>query len=205
MQYEYSSIDRIANPHSYMYTSYGGDSFIELYKDSRKTIINKLVSDTGHIEISACINGYLYSSPQSGISEIVKLPIIDSVELFKGIAVDILNGQNAYTDSYSILSVFIKKYEVFKKLYRKYNKSFKKQDNNSRDLEVYVLFSFCLMQYHIKYKNLKMLNCLLKVNDALCSVIEEFNQVENKVLLSLTLKSELSIIEELIQKRCATK
>ena len=83
-----------------------------------------------------------------------------------------------------IVNVLIKKFEVKKRIFSSYDKLFFENSSNYQDMINYILLSnICAKQYE-KTKNLKFLNTVLKLNDLICSEIEN---IEENIELNLSL------------------
>ena len=70
-----------------------------------------------------------------------------------------------------IIDLFLKKFEITKKIFTTYNLKIKKTSKIYDDIKNYIIFSIiCLKIYH-DTKNLKYLNTCLKLNDIIASNI----------------------------------
>jgi len=99
-----------------------------------------------------------------------------------------------------IINIFIKKFEVKKRIFSSYNKLFIETSSNYQEIINYILLStICIIKYE-KTKNLKFLNTVLKLNDLLCSEIENIEKNEELNLVLYCLKEELNFILK-IEKR----
>ena len=132
-------------------------------------------------------NGY------KSLAALRNIEIIDTEKLFW----TIYEGTDS-DESYFILSKFVKKYEVFKKIFDKYDDNYMKIGNDYKNLEVYVIFTACLLRYYIKHNNLKFLNAIIKLNDLLCSVRDD---VKGKALFNDNLLVEMEMVKEIISKK----
>jgi hypothetical protein len=101
---------------------------------------------------------------------------------------------------YKWLSIFIKKYEVSKKIFTQYDSKMKKIGNDYKKIENYLLLSANLAIFYKHSGNLKFLNTLLKLNDTLCSISKKITQ-KNLPLFYLSLKIELEEVKNLFNKR----
>ena len=167
MDYEYTTINRLKEPHKYSFSPYG-EGFIQAYKSSRKKCrkgLHKAVS------LDEILERKLETDTANKIKVLIKKP----------------NDE--------ILSRYIKKYEVTKKLWSEYSPDWKKASDRYDDPSQYLLLSLACMLRFQDTKNLKMLNTALKLNDLLCSleIEDEFDQGA----LTLCLNLEKETITEL--------
>ena len=107
---------------------------------------------------------------------------------------------------YPILSVFCKKFEVFKRIFSVYNNKsmkLKKASDDYKNIFVYGLISCSFLFYYKKTNNLKFLNCALKINDLLCSIIDKIKEGDSfvQMLICYNLILESEIINEMIKSR----
>ena len=95
--------------------------------------------------------------------------------------------------------MILKKFELKKKLFLKYNSDFKEITSDYYFLRNYLLLSLlCLILYE-KSKSLKYLNSSLKINDILSSQTIETS--EDKIFLKHVLEKELELITNLCKKK----
>ena len=97
---------------------------------------------------------------------------------------------------YRRLSVFIKRYEVAKKLYCSYDEDGKSRGSYT-SLEPYLYLSLACLVYFCKFGNLKMLNCALKLGDVISSCR---HKIEDMKLLKMCFELELSSVHKVMEK-----
>jgi hypothetical protein len=213
--YEYSRIDRLQNPHSYMYTKFLGREFLDAYAESRNESIEYFshlyVNDTGEKkpgDIDGIVADYL-----KGVFREVR-PCEDILGFHEtGMVVqtrDVLNislylierrRHDKINDIYFVLSGFIRKYETFKRIFSAYGKDFRKSGDEYKDIDCYVLLGTALGLYFREFGNLKFLNCQLKINDLLCSVSNDIRDKEMIAMANASLRLELDAVESLMKKK----
>ena len=102
------------------------------------------------------------------------------------------------------LEKLIKKFEVSKKLYCTYSKSFKKIDNQFKSIDIYKKLSLLLIITYIQDSNNRYLSTLLKINDLISSTklsLEKQHHNEFIIIFSL----EEIFIKNLFKKHKITK
>ena len=83
---------------------------------------------------------------------------------------------------------FLTKFEVSKQIDEKYNLLFKRVKSSHLNLDIYANFALILCLTYIKFKNLRYLNCLLKINDLIVSQQKLDVNTLTKIKLSLLLE-----------------
>ena len=190
--YIYASEDRLENPIKYEYTPYDGAPFLDVYLQSRcdtiKRITTNLTNFTSftHHEITTDAIEKEYGNLYSGISELLKIECnktedkygcICAVNLFASLLRKLLENQQTSEDI-DLIFAFIKKFEVFKRIYLYYNKStlLKVSDTYSNILQ-YTLFANILVHYigieSNPEKKTIAFNALLKLNDTIASIADK--------------------------------
>jgi len=199
MNYEYTEVNRLKEPHRYMYTSYQGAEFIHSYLEDRLGCVKILQSDDNQSSYNP-IDLYLYSEAFSNLEDYlntelscqtfkpIKVSInledcldksnlstfdiindIKSGELLTALLFNQLNGKNKELIK-SWLDLLVQRFEVTKKLYEVYPSGFRKGSGASNLVRIYWLFALSLALFYVSSKNIKYLNTLLKVSDLLCSL-----------------------------------
>jgi hypothetical protein len=194
MKYEYSEKNRIVNPHKYMYTEYHGRPFLDAWKNDRNSFIKKdvylLQIEDVKRELARIIEEESIDNSDSGSTE-VKL---------RSLCIKILYNSNT-RDTYTILSAYLKKYEVTKKLYTEYTEELKPADSSYDNLMPYIWLSICCGLYSFNDPNLKMINCMLKLNDCISSCRDEIEIREMKKMAMWAFTIEQAIIAR-VAKNC---
>ena len=121
---------------------------------------------------------------------------IETDKYLKIILIDIFQ-KNLF--NYNHIDIFVKKFELTKKLFEKYNEKFIPISKNCFNLINYILLSFICLLCYKQEKNLKYLNTSLKLNDTLTNQISK----NHKYLIPLEylIKIELNFIDELIEEK----
>ena len=100
-----------------------------------------------------------------------------------------------------VLDVFIKKFEIYKKLFDEYRRGFRKCGQNYKSVDHYLILSFCLLSFYNETKSLKFLNTALKINDNLCSVKSLIRKKSDIQMFDQIILMELTIIKNLMKKK----
>lgn len=152
-------------------------------------------------ETDACFS-FLYQDFLVSITSVDNLyqknELLDTRQILLTSAHQLINSENNAT-LYELLSFYVKKYEVTKKLYSCYKNHNKKPASlDFRDPLIYNLLSFCLLRYYAKNPELKFLNCALKLNDAVCSMKDDNpgNLLNTIINLYLEIKAIYSLIDQ---------
>ena len=113
---------------------------------------------------------------------------------------ELLEEEETNREIYRLLSIFLKKFEVKKKLYEEYSSDFKNIDQNYELLNNYILLSVILADYYQKYPNLKFINAVLKLNDLICSIQSKLESPLDIILSYIALTIEKKEIKKLFDK-----
>ena len=101
-----------------------------------------------------------------------------------------------------IINKFLKKYEVFKRIFTFYEgKTLKKVDSDYRSSQVYIALAVNFALYYCRTKNQKYLNVLLKINDAICSIEQEFHSIPDILLTYTSINLETDSIRSLMNEK----
>jgi hypothetical protein len=175
-----------------MYTPYNGTDFLKAYFKDRKTKIT--LNHKQSIQSTFADILVFLETDTKIISEVEHGTIITS-DFLKMLLFYILNEEKTEI-VYSSLSKIIKKYEVTKKLYSHYDKDWKGQEN-FQNIDTYVWLHLVCITYYSKFKNLKMLNCALKLGDFISS---RFQQIEHRLWPETCFLLEVKMVEYMIKK-----
>lgn len=188
IEYIYSKVNSLEDPKVYDFTrfKFEGKDFLEIYKESRNKAIEICRKKTSNSEIQKYNSDF----------DVEKTEEIDTLELLKKINY-CFNTDIDEADKN--MKKLIKKYEVTKKLFEKYNKEFKSEEGSCENFLIYSLFSINLYLGYKKIKTLDYLNALIKVNDMLIANLNKLNNEENSLVLN-SLIYEIKIIQEMINK-----
>lgn len=176
MKYTYSSKNPFDEKINYSYSKTSGLEFIKSWKKHRECcidIINK----------SKCDYENLIDNSKTNI------------EFQKW-----LKSSNILLSEIGKLHLLIKRFEVTKRIYDRYDEDYRRINSNSNysNLNLYINFGLILLKLYKKHKHLQYLNSLLKVNDIICSVIlySKIENIDKKSLLNLFFE-EIDIINKL--------
>ena len=140
MKYKFSEIDQRVNRNLYMYSKFEGKVFLKNYIESRKKIKKKIK-----------------------LKEDLKLLKKEkNLILLKKLEYQFQNNLKSFKFSIENLT---RSFEVNKKIFLCYDNNWKKVSKKEMSLGTYILLSFYFSRYFEKFFCLKVLNCLLKLND----------------------------------------
>ena len=143
MEYKYITEDNLEQKQTYMYSEFGGTEFLQAYKKSRDDAI--LFCDEERIGMVHCTR--------------------DDLNEIK----DSLKTGN-YLEKRELLDLYVKRFEVSKRLYNEYNEKWRKTENASFiELDLYLLLAECCELIYEHDRCTKYLSCLLKIDDTLIS------------------------------------
>lgn len=189
-KYEYTKRNLLVHREDYMYSSFFGLEFLRDYIKNRELLIKHIAnSKRKNAYINNSLDEYTklllnkkltYSSLKLFL---LKCKLIDKNKpdnksiktskyiftdnLFKLILLSKIENKNKKIIQY--IDKFLMKFEVSKKIHEKYDLSFKRVNSSNTNLQIYINFALILCLTYVKLKNLRYLNCLLKVNDLIAS------------------------------------
>ena len=188
MKYIYSNRDLLQNPEKYNFSKFEGIEFILSYFTSRQEIIQKAKL---RIKDNLSLNDIIYNFFEKEVFEDTNDIVLEN--LFK----KILCKQYQENESNLKIDVFLKKFEIKKKIYTIYNSDFSEKSNHYENLRNYLLLSFLCLKRYDETNNLKYLNTSLKLNDLLISQAEKISSQVDLTLLKINLDNELKIIQKI--------
>ena len=223
--YEYSGVNRLTTPHSYMYTPYEGRPFLVAYRQARRTSLERLLARANSLSQGCApderrrIEALRLSdrswapddrleSPEGSTAgsrlhepETVK-EWIDTVQAMDAALVELSRASEARREAIRLrLNRYVARFEVTKKLAAGYDPGFTRACGREDDLELYAAFSLALLRYHARWSSVKFLNAALKVNDLLTSVPgERFSAYAANVGIA-ALRLEQEAIETLMAEK----
>ena len=197
--YPYSSGDKMEERYKYEYTPYVGKELLDSYVLSRTSVMKSLRVDLAKTESADDAASVLQSLPN--LRTDTKEGCFCSISFFADILQRLYDNRKEQNDVASIFA-FIKKYEVFKRLYLNYDKStLRKSCKNYRNMLVYILFANVLTAYILAEEEIGKrtiaFNALLKLNDTIASVLENLSTFEEIALARHAFRRELEIYIEL--------
>lgn len=187
IKYPYFSPDVPHQKISYSYSQYYGTDFIHAWRNYRQGFNkdNTLKKDwlktvTDFVEIENL------NQTVGGTSAILNLWIKEAV---------------ADSFDFEKINLLVKRFEVTKKIYGKYDESLRATDKQDfLELDNYLKFGCLLVLANNKLAKLQYVNALLKLNDMLCSLVAKFNKQQKEIFI-LLLQKEEDYINELMQNR----
>ena len=189
-EYQYSKESLLENPQTYQFTKFEGNEFLQRYVNSRKKIILKLGSSRySDADIEKVIEQEQNDSRNKNNTTIFEL---------RRILLHIIKN-NKDTKINAKFEIYLKKFEINKRLYDKYDDN-EKNSTRYDIIENYILLSVISILKFKKTENLKFLNTALKLNDTICSEFRNMIKEDYNKLFKFSLESEMSIITRFMKK-----
>lgn len=191
-EYKYCKKDLLKHPEKYQMTPYEGVKFLQAYSDLRHQVIEKLnVNYNTNFERFVTENFHTNEIPEDFIdtNKFLKLVLTEKII------------QNLNKNNEEILDIFLKKFEVKKKLFTRYDKQYKEITDDYFDLRNYILLSANFVVAYQQTMNLKYLNTSLKLNDLVISNIEKVLDKCYRELFFMILQLEVDCINNLWLKK----
>lgn len=188
LDYNYSKKGILEVPQKYQKTPFEGKGFLQSYQDSRELSIKKIKKKINQYQNFEIIKNNLKTKSNK----------IDPTTKSKLISIMKNDFENKEREKF--LNIFIKKFEVKKKIFDSYDEHFTENISDYKKMINYILLSnICSTEYE-NNKNLKFLNVILKLNDLICSEIENINNDLELNLAIHCLEKELTFVLELKRK-----
>lgn len=196
--YEYSSADRLEHPHRYQFSAYRGVEFIKEYFRFRECVLGVLKEKLRDPD-----------SDRGGVGDIKSILGRDNAVMDGRGNIDVKRTLYALLtlvespdregfDIKPTLDLLVHKYEVSKRVYLRYSLNRKRCSDVYDDMETYGLLSLVCLLFYKRSRNLKYLNCSLKINDMLSSRIDKLDDASAVHLSYKAFKEELSIISDIL-------
>ena len=154
-------------PEKYNFAIFQGEKFLESYIDSRFYIVTKLKNSIKiNTTFTELINNFCnQNTPQENDIELENL-------LIKTLYEKKMKSHKLDTN----IDVFLKKYEIKKRLMSKYDTGFLEMNQDYKNLRNYLLLGLlCVIRYE-ETRHLKFLNTILKINDMLITQAQQINE-----------------------------
>jgi hypothetical protein len=216
MSYQYTQLNRLEEPHNYMYTPFGGVDFLCAYREDREAALQRIVGAAGGDEayespVLALLSsygwhgGHLSSSvPAVAVSitdgrttaiDLSSFSItaqVDTNDLLEALlSAQMGEQQDELVKSW--LDRLVQRFEVTKKLYVAYLPGFRKGEGANNSVLLYWRLALSLALFYARTKSPKYLNTLLKVNDLLASLPPEmFSGHLSEKLMATVFQIELA-------------
>lgn len=215
--YEYTEVNRLQEPHKYMYTPYLGVKFVNSYFSDRLKHLKRFQENYKAMDDQS-VDSYLYMGARNILNDLLQKEVseLDNKDVSRGVSLpnknikieDLLffhTGDEIDTELLLASLVYaqinhkkdelvkewldhlVQRFEVTKKLYIRYPEGFRKGEGAADKVRLYWLFSLSLSLYYANTQSIKYLNTLLKVSDLLCSL-------ENDVLVDTIPLQGLSMV-----------
>ena len=188
MKYQYCNRDLLNEPEKYNFAIFQGEKFLESYLDSRFSIITKLKNS---IKINTTFTELISNICNQNLSK------KNNIEL-ENLLIETLRAKKMNSHKLDTnIDVFLKKYEIKKKLMSKYDTNFFEKNQDYKNLKNYLLLTLlCIIRYN-ETKNLRFLNTILKINDMSISQISKIHNQLNLTIFRYNLEYEIKFVKEL--------
>jgi hypothetical protein len=192
--YSYSKNDLLQNPEKYENTPYSGITFLDSYVEFRKNILKLSTID---IKIDEFLSSVILKNNIETFENIHK--DFSTLDMFSKLLKQILTG-NINSNVISTVSIFLKKFEITKKISSRHDKNFKGINNDFSNIQNYIVFAIICNILYEKTSDLKFLNVVLKLNDLICSQIKKLSKSEQS-LSKISIEYELNNIKKLSKEK----
>ena len=192
--YPYSNGDLLKNPQKYQMTPFVDKNFLNDYQNSRINYMEK-ISNFEKMDLEKIIHdieqNYIQKKKFSKNNSETTSMLLDALTT-------LINNEN---NDFAIIDKFIKKFEIKKLIFSKYDDDLQPISNKCSEIQNYLLLAaICVFKFK-NSKNLKYLNTLLKLNDTICSQINSIDNSINASLFNIVITYELNFITALVQKK----
>ncbi|MGG7174128.1 hypothetical protein ACQPV1_12465 [Clostridium neonatale] len=193
--YKYTKNNLLENKENYFFSQYEGKEFVYSYLQDRLSKI-KIIKEnlnnknSNNIYMLENINkeNDTFISNEFIVTKVALIQILNNNDYR-------LNNKQKY-----ILDGLLKRYEITKRIYEKYDLNFEELNNIYCDLLNYILLSSCCLKYYEVSDNLKYLNVSLKINDMLSSNYSKIGELEEKLFLDC-LEKEVKVVSDLYEEK----
>lgn len=190
--YGYITDNNLERRQTYQYSSFQGTPFLTVYEQSRGKLLNGIGNRTYPLEI--LLNATMEGIPDHPSSESELL----TKHLLSAWLEKELQSEQSYTNgSDELLKFFVKKFEVRKRIFEKYDLKLSPLTKSYNVHELYILFAVVINHAYMRTQNLFYLNCALKLGDTLLSISELLVNRISLELVSYTTELELMSIRKL--------
>lgn len=198
MEYEYTSENRIKKPHHYMYTPYYGRKFLDIYFDNRvefKVYVAKGLDNMDAYSLADLLSECKDPDGSSENSDGITIALVSLIEK--------LYSEKYTAGDEAALGAFIHRFEVKKNLGDDLDlkRTAGRCNKDASRVKRYILLAIACSLYFEKSRNLKYLNCLLKLNDLIVSVKSEIRSSTTMALAMISIDSELQYTEQLYRQK----
>ncbi len=204
VKYVYSIKNGLKYPYSYQYSEFQGLRFLRAYIGSRNSVILKIkkrLSENTKYKIFFNLLNTKIKSYKSNKSRLNRTGVTKTSDAMLSILTKLNKKRKLSQKEITLLHIFLKKYEIKKKIFAEYDSNFRELGSNYKSLNNYILLSISLLLYFKMSKNLKFLNTALKLNDMLCSLNEKVKSQPDLIMLLTALNEELNIVRSLYRSK----
>jgi hypothetical protein len=192
MEYGYITENNLENRQSYQYSGFQGESFLAAYKESRGLPTPRdapVIQGKEAADYCANIARSYYPKPVEREYVVLRYELC---AFLRGVL-----NEHAEEREFALFDKIVKTFEVRKRLYHCYSGNFRPLDESDfYDCGLYLLFACGLVFAYKEKRDLKYLNALLKVDDALISLADRLNGFELE-MLRYALSEETRMVQAL--------
>ena len=164
VSYPYSQGNRLEDRNTYFYSEYHGEAFLPAWETSRRDALNRLpVPEAPNIKPPKSLNASEYHTAE--------------------LLGHLLNTDLDTTANKYLAGKLLQRFEVSKRLYRRYDTHFKAVlESGYDDLALYPLFAAMCLRHAPQPHSLPFLNALLKTIDTLISLENRLTAIQGAQL-----------------------
>ena len=160
MKYEYTQFNQFNSPCRYTYSSYGGHAFLDNYEKNRTNLLKSLSTEQILFKDIDEILSFILSSLDSYFlghsiqyAEITESNAHITDKILQNFS-EILVSQKFLLDrDLKTINNLVKRFEISKKLYSRYNSEYKLPQGSFNEPERYCIFSLILLACYINTSN----------------------------------------------------
>tara|TARA_Y100001936_G_scaffold187757_1_gene185809 strand:+ start:255 stop:863 length:609 start_codon:yes stop_codon:yes gene_type:complete len=193
--YKYDKKNLMEIPESYQKSDFEGHKFLSFYIKSRNEIISITSSEKNINQFSELQQIFETKFLIKNKNEIIEKNVVTK-ELFIFLLNSVIKS-NPVNEIKEIIDLFLKKFEISKKIFTTYDIGKKKTSEIHDELDNYILFSLICLKIYEYTKNLKYLNTSLKLNDIISSNIRIVKKHNLSQIINFIIKNEIKMIKKL--------
>lgn len=194
-KYPYTKKNLFEAPENYQYADCSDCNYLDLWKRDRLEKLELLQKYYREASFSSS-----NQMPKEEITIQSENGDISTLKFFSDVLLTLQRGDSFGKEIDVKIDGFLRKYEVFKKLYSLYDENNKKcQHAQPASLDVYITFAKLLLEIYKKCGNTKFLSTFLKLIDALTSCPLDSYDLKQTQDISNLIRSEIHFVEELIK------
>ena len=227
MGYEYTAVNRLQEPHTYMYSQFSGREFLAQYRADRLSRVSPvacfLIKPTSPNEVltsrelmdfmmqhtdpsplitdlASCLSGcgdVFATRPETAFSLDAAVDTFTLLEFLLHSLLSAPDEEEFAPEAQLWIERLIQRFEVSKKLWSYYLAGFRKGVGTDAKIDLYYRFALLLALAHVRSGGLQYLSTLLKVNDLLLSLPSHLHRDQPNFSLVLAVAIEMSAVYEL--------